>query len=587
MSQFFRSKLSRGVKLLTEHAFTPMTTIATALSAADIEPESVRDGDSTFRVNLWFPNIDGRHMYYDKTSPATYDTTTGIGTRQWCVPFVIPPPQELFNPLGTVTATTPTLFLDEVMVSFDQRAEPSALAACNTGKPGHFEHLASQSMNVRVSILEKTMLTMNANVTNFPDSEVFSGLLTAAALTGANKEESAFRINPYAWEGLNKQIHPYKTLVAVIDCEGLRDGFELNTLEYLCLPSFNMSMKFRHKMFRRDVIGDNVQNMPTSHNGAKTTDSIAITTPASDTVIEADAAGGIDNEAAKLDTRLLKRLWAGYTAQGNVSGLDHLKMDAGFEVIAIPMWSNNGSDGIVRAFDVHAVANAGAAPSTGKITDERVIPLPYPIVVHHVIGVWNYCANGNELAAPGDNAGRRPGSATLSAKIGVSLITGMQADTFAATDVAYLNLTVANRATYIIDSIESSEKQTLTDKTQADHQMFDMFQIPMVQDGATTGQGYLGITTGAPLWASKGDSGVEARSNAGSYLNVSQAPPTGGAEQYLMCRWQFEDTVGLSSTGGAPANEQEVYAGIGGNWVFVIGKKCVAGGREPLMSSGR
>jgi hypothetical protein len=116
--------------------------------------------------------------------------------------------------------------------------------------------------------------------------------------------------------------------------------------------------------------------------------------------------------------------------------------------------------------------------------------------------------------------------------------------------------------------------------------MFDLFAIPLVQDGGTMGNGY--VPTGTPMWASKGDSNVETRSTAGNYLNVSGNPPTGGAEQYLMVRWELEDANGLSSFGGgAAANFNEMYAGIGGNWVFIIGKKCVAGGREPVMSAGR
>ena len=575
MSQFTRRKLTRGVKLLKEHIYTPLSGIASALSSSSIESSSVRDDDMTFRVNLWFPQINGEQMYYDNAGWAAYASPDG--TRQWAVPFVLPPPQDLFDNSGLIDGNTPTLFLDEVMVSFDQRAEPAAVVGEAGGSIGKISHLAATELNIKVTILEKTMQFFNSQVSEYPDGELFSGVLTKAALTGAS-----YRTNPFAWSNLNRQVHPYKTLIAVIDCEGLRKGFGLNKSYYLTLPSFNMSMKFRHKPLLRDMAASNIQNMP-SHGGEQTADTVSITTPAANSTIEADGTGGVDAEAGVLDERLLKRLWAGYTAQGNVSGVDHINKDAGFEVIAVPMWSNNGNNGVVNAFGIDDVANAGVAPSTGKPIDERIIPLPYPMVIHHVMGVWNYCANPTLTGVT--QGGRRPTSATMHARIGVGLIAGMQADTWAAQQVAYLDVTPATLSTYRVDQISLNQRQELTDRTVLDT-MFDLFAIPLVQDGGTMGNGY--VPTGTPMWASKGDSNVETRSTAGNYLNVSGNPPTGGAEQYLMVRWELEDANGLSSFGGgAAANFNEMYAGIGGNWVFIIGKKCVAGGREPVMSAGR
>lgn len=585
--QFTRSKLARGTKLLLEHVYTPLSSIASALSNAIIRPTSVRDSDQTFRVNLCVPQLSGSHMFYDATGFANYPTIYE-GTRQWAFPIVIPPPQQIFSTAGVIDQNTPVLYLDEVMVSFDQRAEPGVIVA---GRSASAEGLitlgVAKAVNLKVSIVEKTMLCMEDTAGFDPDREVFSGELTQARLF-----EDVFRSNPYAWINLNRQVHPYKTLMAVVDCEGLRRGATDNPDNYLTLPSFTLSLKFRMAPIARDQAVDDIQNMPSEHGGGKTLDSISISTPASDSVIEAGGPNGIDTEATKLDQRLLKRLWGGYTFQGDVSGVDHFLQDAGYEVIAVPMWANNGVSGYVRAFDMDEVANAGAAPSTGICQDERLIPLPYPMTIHHVIGVFNYMGNDRDIAGPGNNGGRKPSSATMNHKIGVGLMHGVRGSSMTFQQIAYLDVLPSTLPNFTVDRIRTNQRQTLTDKTLLTY-THDIVQVPLVQDGGTTGVGYnnlagAAITQGAPFWTSKGTNAVDQRSTAGNYLNVSGNPATQGAEQYLVARWALEDPNGLSNQGGgAAANYNEVYAGIGGNWLFVVGKKHIAGGREPRMTAGR
>ena len=190
--QFTRSKLARGTKLLLEHVYTPLTNIATALSSAAIRSKSVRDGDHTFRVNLCVPQLSGSHMFYDATGYANYPSTYE-GTRQWAFPVVIPPPQEVFDTAGTINQNTPVLFLDEVMVSFDQRAEPGAIVA---GRSASAEGLialkVAKALNLKVSIVEKTMLCMEDSAGFDPDREVFSGELDQSGFVN-----DVLRTNPY------------------------------------------------------------------------------------------------------------------------------------------------------------------------------------------------------------------------------------------------------------------------------------------------------------------------------------------------------------------------------------------------------
>lgn len=579
MSQFTRKKLSRGVKLLLEHIYTPMQSVATALSNATIQPVAIRESDTSFRVSFWVPQLSGYHMYAD-TSVAPWANKDGYA---FAFPFAIPQPQNLLNSSATINDTTVRYTLQEMSVSFDQRGEPAAVLDANNtpGREGDISHNAVTKLDIKLSLLEKTMLSYNSQAGYEPDREVFSATLSPTFYAGR-----FLRLNPFLFTELNKDVHPYKSLMLCVQADGLHpDALPVSATDFwLSLPSFMCTMRFDCERIARDTAADNVQNMP-AHNGAIATSPFNILTPSANATITADASDGVSTTASLFDSQLLNKLLTGYTKQGSVSTHEHMVKDSGLEVIAVPLWSNFSERGRLASGTVEVAANVGAPPSNGPIVDERWIPINYPFVIHHCILAINYGSPASTAQGPAPHlpttAGQKPTSATFSSDVGVALFTGQQADESAFQQVAHLNYTVANLADYTIDRIRHSSDSVMTN---FDH-TFDLVQVPLVNNNGTGLKNLAGtqITQGAPVFVAKGASTLTSENRS----QVDGAnPATKGAEQYLVVRQSFQDPNGLNGT-GAPLTNNEVYAGVGGNWLYLIGKKTVVGGRDPKMTAGR
>lgn len=585
MSQFTRKKLSRGVKLLIEHIFDPATAIATALSSSNIETQSIRDDKTSFRVTISIPQLSGYHMFQWKPAAPYADAD---GTRPFCFPFAIPQPQETFQATGKMDSRTVGFSLDEVSVSFDQAGENSAICAFGNAagyEEGNHSHNDARHLDIKLAIVEKTMKGVDTTAGYDPDREVFSGLLKAESFSG-----QFLRLNPFVFPKLNKSLHPYKSLMLCVDCDGLRppSGQADATNHYLTLPAFTVSMKFRCDRVARDTSGDNVQNLP-AHLGNATNDSVIVSPPGANNPIEADNSGGVDNETAILDAKLQGRLWSGYTKQGDVSGVDHFAKDSGLEVIAVPLWSNFGERGRMNGTTAPDAVWKGIAPYDGPICDERWIPIGYPFTIHHCILALNYSSGRGGGSAFPLIGGMKPASPTYISKLGVAMVSGFHADHMAYQQVAYLGYTAATLQNHTIDQIRHNQRQSLT----GFDYVCDMVQVPLVNPGGVPGVGYnniLGaaIAQGPPVFVGKGASTrtTEGRSQIGDYLGVAGDPTTAGGEQYLCVRQSFEDSAGLGATNPA-VGDNDTYVGVGGHMLYIIGKKTVVGGREPAMTAGR
>ena len=576
MSQFTRSKLSRGVKLLLEHVYSPMQSVATALSSAGIQTQSVRESDTSFRVTFWVPQLSGYHLYAN-TSSAPWLETDGYS---FAFPFAIPQPQELLSATAVINQNTVRYKLEEMSVSFDQRAEPAAIVDSNNIYPeGDLSHNATTKLDIKISLLEKTMLSYNAQAGYDPDREVFSATLSPTFYAGR-----FLRLNPFLFTELNKDVHPYKSLLFCVQADGLHPEAlptDANNL-YLSLPSFMCSMRFSCDRVARD--GSNTQNIP-DHDGVIGTSPFTISVPlANDTITADNNPDGVSYVASLFDNRLMNKLLSGYTKQGGVSLYEHMQKDSGLEVIAVPLWTNFSQRGRLTSTTVTDAAHAGPHPHTQPIVDERWIPINYPFVIHHCLLGLNYGSPASAAAGPTNLPtipGAKPSSGTFVGEVGVSLFTGQQADESAFQQIAYLSYTAANIADRTIDRLRHSQLSVMTgfDYT------FDLVQIPIVGAGGVGLNNVSGVAIpqGHPVFVAKGASTL----TAGTRSNVDgSAPATKGCEQYIVVRQSFEDPNGLESA-GAPAHNNEVYAGVGGNWLYLIGKKTVVGGRDPKMTAGR
>jgi hypothetical protein len=155
----------------------------------------------------------------------------------------------------------------------------------------------------------------------------------------------------------------------------------------------------------------------------------------------------------------------------------------------------------------------------------------------------------------------------------VLLGTGLRGDTTTYQQVAHLAFKPGDGVA-IIDNIKGSLKNVLN----ASLVDYELRAVPLVQPGAANGAGFQ--PQGSPFFCGWATSNTMARSNCGDILGASVAPATAGREQWLEVRFGIGDTVGLSDVGavppGAAASADDTYTGMGGHWVFIIGKKTAA-----------
>ena len=357
-------------------------------------------------------------------------------------------------------------------------------------------------------------------------------------------------------EQLGVQFSPYKTYV-----------LELDASEYLPVgnylaPSVVVSMTFRSELRARDVgssgLAPPVQNIPQSPDlpvasqyGAAYTSPQTILTPAANAQIVADADAtddGVQGALKKMDASVRGGLIGGYTEMSRRHGFESILNDAAYEIIAVPMWGNGWfiHNGVTSNYPL--LPHVGAAFDQ-QVVDRRVIPLHFPMVIHHVLAFVNYAG------------GIRPATATYSYAVGVGMGTGIRSDSNGYRQIAYANWTNATHGFSLIDSYARNISSTFD-------LAGDLMSIPLVGTG---GDGFSAVT-GKPMYVGKTSNADVVRSSAAAAVGGA---PTGiatidGKEQWLEVRMAFRDSAGIDNM---PATQTLV--GHGGHWVYIIGKKQV------------
>jgi hypothetical protein len=565
-----RHKMARGTKLTVQHVFDTVQAIETQLESATLDHENMALPRARFRVAINVPVIDSRMFEDAELAPGDY-------TLGW--PFMLPPLQPWLNNNGRFTDIDLMHRLEEVHLSFNQRAEPAALESPWGTTEARIRYDATEALTIKLALVEKTPLYLDANSGTSPTREVWSAKLDPTSFSGKD-----FRLNPFAWEGLSEQINPYSSYMLLLDAQDLIDGnADVGNQVINCmLSSVQMTLVMSARVRTRRKTADNVSNLPTVHGGGQVGPSISMTTPTGNANLLAEGAGGVQDEIILLDEWLRKRLPGGYRKDANTPPREVLVETACYDVIAIPMLNNLGSD---RAW-VSKRANFFPWNAGGNV-DETVGQeywhrITYPFVIHHVLAVTNYCRGVSAAAA--EAKGAVPSSATLTNTLGVSLITGDRADQQASQQVAYLQWTVANKGNHTVDQLQTQNTQLLTDGDVN----FEILQIPLVNNG-TAGVGLrntggTAISQGTPFFVGKGTSITRTRSNAADHLNNPVAPVTLGCEQFLSVRWTLRDSNGLGgpTLGGGATNDHDVYSGFGGSMVYLICEKNLCGLRYNL-----
>lgn len=560
-------RLRRGVKLLAEHIYDPIHTTLQLLTASGVTHDHLDTPSGSFRINLYIP-------VYTTVSGGTAAILGGFGdTNPQSIPFFIPPFQEYTrDALGFNTSTRPDVFLREVSLSTDTRAEPVALqdywtdvdagAANHQSAEGDMRSNAAEDMGYELIIYSKDISP--SRPTRF-ENIIYRMEVPAAALN-----QSVLRLNPYVQSGLKVEIDPEKAYLAQFTAKkGL-----------LPKPQFSvsMSMKFSHQLVARDTTA-NIQNIP-SHNGVFAPVTESFVKSAANDAIVATGAKGINTGFEKIDDLFTGKLRGGYNrfSQRHEPGTD-LKAEnilecAGYDVLAVNLfsgfWAVKGgtggtvADGYMRAQDLPYL-NATANTWT---FDRRIIPLPFPMTIHHVFASVNFSGTKGQMS-------RLPTTSNFKNRIGVGLMTGIRADKYTYDQVAYLEwdntfaATIDRSAEWLDDSLAAPGERS-------QGYFFHTVPVPLVGSGGNTFDpiGGISYTQGRPVFAGQGvysASASYAPTHTRSNINTG-APNCAGAEQALEVRWSFGDTTnGMVHTATYP--NQEMVLGLGGHWVFIYGKK--------------
>ena len=549
MPTFTRGGIARGVKLALQNVFTPMQSIASALSSATLGRENVKEQSAPVRINIHIPNAP----FWAFRDVAV--TTTGVNYYGAIpIPFALPMPQEFWNGVTPLdTPDVPKVYLTEVQVSWDQGDEGAAVQIEDAGIDGRLSKPAVLSASLRVTLVEHSP-TILGNTSLDPEAEVFSISAPWQAY------ESDFRrFNPLVVSNLRKPMSPGKCYVLIIDAQDLYAAATAASALYLSLPSLTVSLKLVAETMQRDKYSGRspVQNMP-AHLGVQPPRAVTITPPVADDTIAAEGATGVQQNMVTLDAVAQAGVEGSYEKDGSVPQYEELDDTACYEIIAVPMMQNMTESGAVASDTVADCNFVGVAPHTQPLCDRRIVPLAYPIVIHHVVAGLNWHNPGRNIGTwPVLAATTEPSMVSQVWSCGVGLMSGIRSDLTAVTQVAYASTDCA-AWNNTIDRIQWRPNLAPV----------RIMSVPLVGPVGASQPGY--VLQGAPVWASRGTWRTQLRTGIYDTAGALIPSPTQGCEQALEVRMSLQDAINGLGVGTT------TWAGIGGHWVFIYGKKHLA-----------
>ena len=525
-------RLTRGIKLLIEHIYSPLSAVASMLTVTGANQDNFETGNGSFRVTLNFPVVHERVKASDEEAGSVVTA-----------PLLFPTFQEDFSALN---ANIDEYTLKEVSVSHDTRCEAGrvdgvALAVTDFEGSVNRDEATAYTLFISEHVISPLNFDKWAN-------RVFEMKVPEIALIGEH-----LRSNPVLQSGIDVAFrHDRSYLVEILPEKTGRAMFSLS-----------ISLRFERKLTTRDT-GATIQNIP-AHNGQFAPVTQPIVAPVANALINADDASGVNTGFALIDRIISKRLKGGYRRNASRRYAENLKDDAGYEVIAVPMfagWSvasdgnSTGGPTPSRATDLSPAALPWSLAGAGnfRTMDRAIIPLQYPITIHHVIVGANYStaeANGTV------NSTFRPVEATYRNEVGVGLLRGIRNSNFAIQQVAHAQWTPATIGSFLIDRGDYAH-------TNSSGELYgygwDILSCPLVGLG---GAGY--FAQGKPVFAGVGETGTEVRSSIGGVI-----PVTGGAEQALDIRWKIDADT---DPAGAVPWSRSMIIGHPGHWIYIICKK--------------
>lgn len=537
MAKFSYKGLTRGIRLAADQVWSPMQQILQAIRAVDLNSDNLAEKVAPFVLTFSAPFV---------VSSFSQSVSPGQQHGALMFPFVPFPTQDEFDAFGNARLYASKLSIAEVVISMDHAAE--SVGVSNESTHYLLESLSSK-YTVQVTIAEKTP-HMYGEYNNVPVKTVWSGTVDGAVFGTA-------MVNPFVWTDLSIPLNPYASYVAMIQFPNLYD----DTLEPAdpCVVSFVIELRGVSTLMKRDKGATAVQNIPTIQAGVPRTTIASFAEPVGGDLIVAGNSnvGGLDGAMRLLDYGLFRRLSGGYNQDSSLPPEEQISTNAAYDIIAVPMWAGFGESGVVHdgnATKLPFLTDVGTA--TGASVDRRLVPLPYPVTIQHVLVVTNYVAP--QLSASPVTPPLRVG---FQHQVSVSLGAGVRTDGFATQTVAELTFDERHPTT-VVDLIKQCPHGV---NNNLDYDQV-IRAVPLVGTG---GKGP--FPQGKPIFAGRATSTTFARSPING-----RTPSTAGCEQYLDIRWKMSDPAGMAT------NPDTVYAGTGGHWVLIYCKKHLIGGTAEL-----
>ena len=556
-----RRGLPRGIKLTVDDVFSQGYSNAASYLAGRAEPVGLAPWTTS-----WVIPIMDSLIYLAKVSD--FDPNPW-----WGLPVMFPLPQDSFD-IATPHASD-VLFLDELRIGFDQKDIETGLTKGryedwgNAGHPGAAVY-AGGKMDVIVRLYEKTPYVLNGSTDYALGRPVFEVSIPSLAFEAGS--------NPIITP-IGARLDRYKSYFIAIECPGL---YDVANNHHYAMNNFTVQLAGRGYVCLRDSWTDwrtpEVMNAPKSYQN-KTDATVTIIAPASNSVIEAKTIDGIQTAADVIDTTLTAKLDGGMTEEGWTAPGENLLNTAAYECIAVPMFQACWPFGKISARkdamkgnDLSRAPYSDGTNDPKMMADRRFISLDHPLVIHHVLIARNIDSPGIP-AVYDSQLGKWPTSATLIDSVDVGIGSGLRSNHVAYQQVARADITPANKANYILDRINSAVRESDPTAWPVLFQGpatwdYEILEIPMYGDGAHSGTGY--IQQGYPIYAGRGDSINRDRTYAYRQDSTSWGVPlTEGCDTFLEVRWVIADDNGLETAAG---DEQEVFVGACGSWVYLIGK---------------
>lgn len=566
MAKFSKQNLPRGKKLFASDVTKTGVDVAASLSAKGIDSENLKNPLVPWRLHLNKLNLNG-FLLPDPESAIAF-------------PFTLPPPQDLWDGQGQVNYEELAVVLDEISLSFDQRAEAAAML----GIDGSF-YGAAEVNQVEILLVEKQQWYFNNQMTSqTPERVLFRRLLTPDDFASLNM--------PFVQSDLNIQLSPYKTYAIQLNAPYLNS---LNNVYGLNFALFSMNISLRGYWTRKNsteqtqAFGSDtpdVQNAPyyTSDNN----DTVSQTVPAGGSNLEA---GTLNTNWNALDQKLFDKIEGGYGPNSELGRYGHMTETMGYDIIAVPLWNKTIVQNGLGLIGAPYFEPWAGAPAYNYIYDRAIIPIMYPMEIHHVFCSWSLSS------AIVGTIGAHPDSPDIFWQVGVSIGSGKKSDFVAQNQVAAVQWNVDQAdplyyENYLIDRYRVKDYGTVMSST-SDVPAWDyaLMSVPlMVYDTGIDGEGY--YRQGKPIFVGRGNSwtgspDAERRTKLPQYNVVAPPaipniaastnyPTTRGMENFIEVASLIGSYAGLENP--SPANS--VLTGEGGMWVYLVVKKALVKNSE-------